>query len=81
MTTAYQIMWTRGDVYTTSFDVYGRAGGYPVEAGDGIFMGNTPILPWQSGVTGTYVVPAAGNWFFIAIPLAQDRSGPLGRAT
>lgn len=79
MPATYKITLTRNDPYVTSFDIYAKSGGYPIEPGDGLYLGNTPIDPFFSNAIANYTLPAAGLWFFIAVPFAMDRQGPFGR--
>lgn len=75
----YTISITRGDDFATSFDVYAKNGDYPLEAGDGIMVGNVTIDPDDDTVQTTWTPPTAGTWAFAAVARRGETVGPLGR--
>lgn len=64
-----RISIARGSPYDQSYDLYAKSGGWPIEAGDGIYVGNFPIKPWLQTVQATWTPPATGSWFVSAVAL------------
>jgi hypothetical protein len=65
----------RADPYDTAYEVWARAGTGPIEYGDGIYVGNFPILPHQTSISGQWNSPSGGRWVFSA---TQVQRGVLG---
>lgn len=78
--TIYAISYSvsRNDPFATSFDLYAKAGSAPQWDGDGVFIGNVPILPWQSSISGTWTPPSNGSWYLGAVARALDRYSKIG---
>jgi hypothetical protein len=73
--TTYGFIITRSDAYDTSYEVWARSGVGPLEYGDGIYVGNFPILPSEDSIVGTWDAPASGTWVFTA---TQVQRGVIG---
>jgi len=55
------------DAYTTSYDVWVKRGAAPEAVGDGIFVGNYPILASSTTVSVSYTTKLDGTHHFLAI--------------
>ena len=71
-----QITIPRGSSFDTSYNLYVKTGGYPIEDGDGLLVANYPILPWITSLTVTYQPPSKGVYGFGIVPLSNDKIGP-----
>lgn len=69
---SYQFIITRADAYDTSYEVWAKNGVAPLEYGDGVYVGNYPILPSENDITVFWVAPASGSWVFTATQV-RDR--------
>lgn len=78
--------WTltinRQDDFARSFEVWGKIGGYPIEPGDGVRVGEYEIAAGESQVIETWTPPTvSAAWKFIAVARRGGRMGPIGRLT
>lgn len=63
------------DEWVTSYDVWAKLGAYPTQEGDGVFVGNYPVAPDESGVTATLDRPATEDWKFSALSIYRRMPG------
>lgn len=78
---AFYISITRGDVWDTSYEVWGKLNAAPTEYGDGFYIGNYPIQPWETGLAIPWVRPAAGRYGFLIAPVQRRELGPFSQIT
>lgn len=69
---------TKNDAWESSYDLYGKAEGYPLEDGDGVFIGNYTIEPWESSITVSWTPPDSRTWYIRSIPIFRRSPGPGG---
>ncbi len=69
------------DLCTQSYDLWAQVGRYPLQEGDGEYIGNVAIEPNASTATTTWVAPDTRTWFAIAIPIRFDARGRPTRVT
>lgn len=68
-----------GDQWVTSWDIYARQNGYPIEEGDGVFVTNLTIQPYEDSAATTWPTPNNGTWYFSAISKYQQLPGIFNR--
>ena len=69
------------DLCTQSYDLWAQAGRYPLQEGDGEYVGNVTIGPNDSSVTQSWTEPDARTWYAIAIPIRFDVRGAPTKVT
>ena len=71
---------TRGnDQWVTSYDVWAKIGEYPMQEGDGAFVGNYPISRNETFLTIEYDRPEYENWLFSALPIYNRTPGAFNQ--
>ena len=80
MPTAITLQVGRGDIWTTSIDVYAKLNYWPTEEGDGIFIGNVAIAPSSNKATIVWTPPVdSTDWKYSAVGKYMSITGPMGR--
>lgn len=72
---------TRLFEWDTSYDVYAKATNYPLEDGDGIFVQNVTIEPWETSVMISWTPPDDRTYKIRAVPLFRRSAGFGGPIT
>lgn len=72
---ALNLTITRGNDFDESYEVWGKRGGAPLEYGDGTYIGNYPIQPWEDDITFAVIVPDGVDWGFSATPIQRRDLG------
>lgn len=67
------------DQWVTSYDVWAKIGAYPMQEGDGTFVGNYPIARSATTVTIQYDRPENENWLFSALPIYNRTPGAFSQ--
>lgn len=65
----YATIQRNGDQWVTSYDVWAKLGSYPLEEGDGVFVGNVEIEPSQTTTSIALAKPSTEDWKFAAISI------------
>jgi hypothetical protein len=68
----------RANDFDESYEVYMKRGGVPLEYGDGIYVGNYPIQPWETSITFSLATPPGTTWGFSVTPIQQRDIGITG---
>ena len=63
------------DQWVTSYDVWAKLGGWPIEEGDGVFVGNYTIDPDQDYITVSTSLPSDATWYFAAVSIYRREKG------
>jgi hypothetical protein len=71
MSAGYSLTIQRASAYDSSYDVYAKRGSVPIESGDGLFMGNFTILPYETEIIASAIVPASGLWGFLVCAISS----------
>lgn len=70
------------DLYTQSYDVWAQINRYPLQEGDGQYVGNAEIGPNDTSTSIDYTEPTtSGTWKYIAIPIRFEMRGVPVKAT
>lgn len=63
------------DQYVTSYDVWAKMNSYPMEEGDGVFVGNVTIAPSVLTTSIAFAHPDTENWKFSALSIYRRDPG------
>jgi hypothetical protein len=58
-----------GDQWVTSYDVWAKLNAYPLEEGDGVFVGNATISPSEDATSIALARSVDETWLFAAISI------------
>jgi hypothetical protein len=70
----------RANDFDESYEVWMKRGGVPLEYGDGIYVGNYPIRPWETEITFSVITPT-GSFGFSATAVQRRDLGLTGTVT
>lgn len=74
--TTYNIAIERnGDEWVTSYDVWAKAGSYPQDIGDGVFVGNYPIAPEEDSILEEWETPDTRDYYLSALSIYRRAPG------
>lgn len=68
----------RANDFDDSYEVWMKKGGVPLEYGDGLYVGNYPIKPWETFLTIAVITPPGTSWGFSATAVQQRELGLTG---
>lgn len=70
----------RANDFDESYEVWMKRNSVPLEYGDGTYVGNYTILPWETSLSFAVITPP-GSWGFSATQVQRRDLGETGTMT